>query len=34
VEENIYQFGIIFILIGFPKMVYKPREEKKAADAE
>ena len=22
------------ILIGFPKMVYKPREEKKAADAE
>lgn len=27
-------FGIIFILIGFPKMVYKPREEKKAADAE
>ena len=26
-------FGIIFILIGFPKMVYKPREEK-AADAE
>lgn len=26
-------FGIIFILIGFPKMVYKPKEEK-AADAE
>jgi hypothetical protein len=22
------------ILIGFPKMVYKPREEKKAGDAE